>query len=88
MRVAMFSLRLTMMRVMSANVWLCLRRAASVLCAEEVVRTDERDGFEKICDGREARVATAFIIELAVTQELELRPVEGVAVNLPVVQLD
>src|SRR5436190_1896620 len=52
------------------------------------MRTDERHRFEKICDRREVRVTTTFVIKFSATQELELGSVEGVAINLPVVELD
>ena len=65
-----------------------LRCAAAILCAEQIVRTDERHRFEKIGERREARVATALVVELAAAQELELRPMERVAVDLSVIQLD
>ena len=56
--------------------------------AEEIMRTDERNCSRENWRRREARVAAALVIELAVAQELELRPVKGVAVDLPMVQLD
>ena len=59
-----------------------------VLGAEEIVRADERHGLEEIRERREARVAGALVVELAAAQQLELRPVEGVAVDLAVIQLD
>ena len=53
-----------------------------------VVRADERHGLEEIRERREARVAGALVVELAAAQTLQLRPMERVAVDLPVIQLD
>ena len=52
------------------------------------MRADERYRFKKIRDGCKARITSSLFVELAVTQELKLRPMERVAVNLPVIQLD
>ena len=42
----------------------------------------------KFASGAKRVSPTAFVVELAAAQELQLRPVERVAVNLPMVQLD
>ena len=52
------------------------------------MRTDERHCFQKIGDWCKACVATTFVIEFSPTQELELRPVERIAVDLSMIQLD
>ena len=52
------------------------------------MRAGGRDALKKIGDGGEARVAGALVVERAVAHEVELRPVEGVAVDLPVIELD
>ena len=65
-----------------------LRCAAAILRAEEIVRADERHRLKKIGERREARIAAALVVEFAAAQEFQLRSVERVAVNLPVVELD
>jgi hypothetical protein len=42
----------------------------------------------RIGDGCKARIPIALVVEFAATQELELRQVKRVAVNLPVAELD
>ena len=59
-----------------------------IFSAEEIMRADERNGFEKIGDCGEACISGAFVIKLAAPQELQLRPVEGVAISLSVVEFD
>jgi hypothetical protein len=59
-----------------------------VVSPEELVWATRRDIFQKVCDGREACVAGPLVVERSRAQELELRAVEGVAVDLAVIQLD
>ena len=82
--VAVFSLRLMMMRTGSANAGLRLRGARLwiVLAAEEVVRARGGNVFEKSCERLEAPV-----LRIA-TQKRELRAMIRVGVDLPVIELD
>ena len=56
--------------------------------AEDLVRTIGGDVFEEIGKWREARVAFAFVVEHAGSQEVELRAVVGKTIDLAVVELD
>jgi hypothetical protein len=59
-----------------------------VVAAEEVVRTVRRDALEVIGDGRKPRVPAVLVVERTGAEKVQLRPVEGVAVDLPMIELD
>src|ERR1700694_2586504 len=59
-----------------------------VVAAKEVMWASCRHALQEISEGCKACVAPALVVECACAQQLELRPMVGVAVHLPVVQLD
>ena len=67
---------------------MCLRCSAALFSKKEIMRTDERHRLQEVRDGSKALVAAAFVVELAPAQELNLWSVKGVAINLPMVELD
>ena len=52
------------------------------------MRADRGNAFKKVGDVGEARVAFAFVVELAGAHEVQLRPMKGETVDLPMIELD
>ena len=61
-----------------------LRRArfGIVVASEEIVRAGRRNALQEIGDGGEVGVTGARVVERACADEVELRPMVGVAIDL------
>ena len=55
---------------------------------EEIMRAVGRDALKKIGERGEARVAVTLVVEEPSAEKVEFRPMEGVAVDLAMIELD